>query len=193
MLYEVITLAAVLDGTATAMGSRLLKRWIHQPIRQPQALQRRQHAIGELLTSQGFESLPPLLKQIGDMERILARLALRSARPRDLLRLRLAFEALPQLQAELAQTDGEALQGLRLAIGEFPALCELLQRAIIDNPPVVLRDGGVIANGYDAQLDELRDLANGATAFLEQLEVRERQRTGINTLKVDYNKRNNFV
>ncbi|WP_409420865.1 DNA mismatch repair protein MutS [Pseudaeromonas sp. ZJS20] len=186
------TLAAVLDGTATAMGSRLLKRWIHQPIRQPQALQRRQHAIGELLASQGFESLPPLLKQIGDMERILARLALRSARPRDLLRLRLAFEALPQLQAELAQTDGEALQGLRLAIGEFPALCDLLQRAIIDNPPVVLRDGGVIANGYDAQLDELRDLANGATAFLEQLEVRERQRTGINTLKVDYNKVHGF-
>ncbi|GAA4498756.1 DNA mismatch repair protein MutS [Pseudaeromonas paramecii] len=186
------TLAAVLDGTATAMGSRLLKRWIHQPIRQPEALRLRQQAIGELLESQGFDSLPPLLKQVGDMERILARLALRSARPRDLLRLRLAFEALPLLQTELAQANGEALQRLRQAIGEFPALCDLLQRAIIDNPPVVLRDGGVIANGYDAQLDELRDLANGATAYLEQLEVRERQRTGINTLKVDYNKVHGF-
>jgi len=186
------TLAAVLDGTATAMGSRLLKRWIHQPIRQPEALRLRQQAIGELLESQGFDSLPPLLKQVGDMERILARLALRSARPRDLLRLRLAFEALPLLQTELAQANGEALARLRQAIGEFPALCDLLQRAIIDNPPVVLRDGGVIASGFDAQLDELRDLANGATAYLEQLEVRERQRTGINTLKVDYNKVHGF-
>nr|WP_321240445.1 DNA mismatch repair protein MutS [uncultured Tolumonas sp.] len=184
------TLAEVLDATATPMGSRLLKRWVHQPVRNKIQLQQRQDVITELLDQQMMPALTPILKQIGDVERILARLALRSARPRDLSRLRNAFQQLPELQAILQ--DSQTLQELAQTIQTFPELQDLLERAVIENPPVVIRDGGVIASGYNAELDELRDLENGATRYLEQLELRERQRTGINTLKVSYNKVHGF-
>lgn len=184
------TLTEVLDATATPMGSRLLKRWLHQPVRNKTQLQQRQDVIAELLDQQMMTMLTPVLKQIGDVERILARLALRSARPRDLSRLRNAFQQLPELQTILQ--DSQTLQELAQTIQTFPELQDLLERAVIENPPVVMRDGGVIANGYNAELDELRDLENGATRYLEQLELRERQRTGINTLKVSYNKVHGF-
>ena len=184
------TLAEVLDATATPMGSRLLKRWLHQPVRNKTQLQQRQDVITELLEQQMMPALTPVLKQIGDIERILARLALRSARPRDLSRLRNAFQQLPELQTILQ--DSQTLQELAQTIQTFPELQDLLERAVIENPPVVIRDGGVIASGYNAELDELRDLENGATRYLEQLELRERQRTGINTLKVSYNKVHGF-
>lgn len=184
------TLAEVLDATATPMGSRLLKRWLHQPVRNKTQLQQRQDVITELLDQQMMPALTPVLKQIGDVERILARLALRSARPRDLSRLRNAFQQLPELQTILK--DSQTLQELAQTIQTFPELQDLLERAVIENPPVVIRDGGVIASGYNAELDELRDLENGATRYLEQLELRERQRTGINTLKVSYNKVHGF-
>ncbi|WP_316673048.1 DNA mismatch repair protein MutS [uncultured Tolumonas sp.] len=184
------TLAEVLDATATPMGSRLLKRWLHQPVRNKAQLQQRQDVITELLDQQMMPALTPVLKQIGDVERILARLALRSARPRDLSRLRNAFQQLPELQTILK--DSQTLQELAQTIQTFPELQDLLERAVIENPPVVIRDGGVIASGYSAELDELRDLENGATRYLEQLELRERQRTGINTLKVSYNKVHGF-
>lgn len=184
------TLAEVLDATATPMGSRLLKRWLHQPVRNKAQLQQRQDVITELQDQQMMTALTPVLKQIGDIERILARLALRSARPRDLSRLRNAFQQLPELQTILQ--DSQTLQELAQTIQTFPELQDLLERAVIENPPVVIRDGGVIANGYNAELDELRDLESGATRYLEQLELRERQRTGINTLKVSYNKVHGF-
>ena len=184
------TLAEVLDATATPMGSRLLKRWLHQPVRNKTQLQQRQDVITELLEQQMMPALTPVLKQIGDIERILARLALRSARPRDLSRLRNAFQQLPELQTILQ--DSQTLQELAQTIQTFPELQDLLERAVIENPPVVIRDGGVIASGYNAELDELRDLESGATRYLEQLELRERQRTGINTLKVSYNKVHGF-
>ncbi len=184
------TLAEVLDATATPMGSRLLKRWLHQPVRNKVQLQQRQNVITELLDQQMMPALTPVLKQIGDVERILARLALRSARPRDLSRLRNAFQQLPELQTVLQ--DSQTLQELAQTIQTFPELQDLLERAVIENPPVVIRDGGVIASGYNAELDELRDLESGATRYLEQLELRERQRTGINTLKVSYNKVHGF-
>ena len=184
------TLAAVLDATATPMGSRLLKRWLHQPIRNNTLLLQRQSVIGELLNQQLMDSLTPMLKQIGDIERILARLALRSARPRDLSRLRTAFQQLPELQTVLQQC--QPLHELSQAINTFPELQDLLERAVIENPPVLIRDGGVIAPGYNDELDELRDLENGATRYLEKLELRERERTGISTLKVSYNKVHGF-
>ena len=184
------TLAAVLDATATPMGSRLLKRWLHQPIRNKTLLLQRQSVIGELLNQQLMNSLTPMLKQIGDIERILARLALRSARPRDLSRLRTAFQQLPELQTVLQQC--QPLHELSQAINTFPELQDLLERAVIENPPVLIRDGGVIAPSYNDELDELRDLENGATRYLEKLELRERERTGISTLKVSYNKVHGF-
>lgn len=186
------TLAEVLDATATPMGSRLLKRWIHQPIRERANLLQRQAVIAELIALNLYEELAPLLRQIGDLERVLARLALRSARPRDLSRMRHAFQQLPELQRLLARSQHSALQQLAHQISTFPLLCERLEQAIIETPPVIIRDGGVIADGYHAELDELRSLANGATEYLQQLEIRERARTGIATLKVDYNKVHGF-
>lgn len=179
------TLAAVLDKCVTPMGSRLLKRWIHQPIRQISKLQQRQHTIKALLEQDLVSELQPHLQQVGDMERILARVALRTARPRDLTRLRTALEQLPWIN-QLLKTSSN-LTALSSIIGEFSELFDLLQRAIIDTPPLLIRDGGVIAEGYNAELDEWRSLADGATQYLEELERRERESTGIDTLKVGFN------
>ena len=186
------TLASVLDVTTTAMGSRLLKRWIHQPSRDRTLLQERQDLIAELIRIGLYRELPVPLRQIGDLERVLARLALRSARPRDLSRMRSALQQLPELQSLLASSQHPVISRLAATISLFPELSNLLERAIVETPPVVIRDGGVIASGYDSELDELRAMAEGATEYLQQLEQRERDRTGINTLKVDYNKVHGF-
>lgn len=182
------TLASVLDRTQTAMGSRLLKRWLHRPLRDLGRLQLRQDAIRWLLENFRYEQVTLALKPIGDTERILARVALRSARPRDLERLRDALNALPAIQAELTTSDSVRIERLAEEIAEFPDLAALLQRAIIDSPPVVIREGGVIASGYDQELDELRGLSENAGDYLLQLEQRERERTGIASLKVGYNR-----
>ena len=182
------TLAAVLDHCATAMGSRLLRRWLHRPLRDQQRLQARQQAIATLLDNHHFDGMQQQLRGIGDIERILSRIALRSARPRDLVQLRTALSRLPALQATLAQLDSPLLRNIALAIGEQPELLQLLGKAIIDEPPVLIRDGGVIAEGYDPQLDELRAIRENASQYLLDLETRERERSGIATLKVSYNK-----
>lgn len=186
------TLADVLDHCATPMGSRMLKRWIHQPMRDSATLNQRLDAIGELKEAALYAELHPVLKQIGDIERILARLALRSARPRDLARLRHAMQQLPELHTLLTELEQPHLAQLRTHAQPMDDLCDLLERAIKENPPVVIRDGGVIADGYSAELDEWRDLANGATEFLERLEAEERDRHGIDTLKVGYNNVHGF-
>lgn len=186
------TLAEVLDHCATPMGSRMLKRWIHQPMRDNAALNQRLDAITELKETALYGELHPVLKQIGDIERILARLALRSARPRDLARLRHAMQQLPELHSVMSELKQPHLTELRTHAEPMNELCDLLERAIKENPPVVIRDGGVIADGYSAELDEWRDLANGATEFLERLEAEERDRHGIDTLKVGYNNVHGF-
>nr|WP_217275097.1 DNA mismatch repair protein MutS [Vibrio coralliilyticus] len=186
------TLAEVIDHTATPMGSRMLKRWLHQPMRDISTLNHRLDAISELKELTLFADLHPILKQIGDIERILARLALRSARPRDMARLRHAMQQLP----ELAETMGTLAHPYLTKLGQYAApqeaVCELLERAIKENPPVVIRDGGVIAEGYNAELDEWRKLADGATEYLEKMEQDERERHGIDTLKVGYNNVHGF-
>ncbi|WP_413110955.1 DNA mismatch repair protein MutS [Thaumasiovibrio sp. DFM-14] len=186
------TLAEVLDYTATPMGSRLLKRWLHQPVRQPAVLNGRLDAIGELKESALFAELHPLLRNIGDLERILARLALRSARPRDLARMRHALQQLPELAVLLEGNPDQRLTDLATHALPQPTLCSLLEDAIMENPPVVIRDGGVIATGYNAELDEWRELAQGATRYLEELEAREREQNDIDTLKVGYNNVHGF-
>ncbi|WP_304526296.1 DNA mismatch repair protein MutS [Halomonas sp. I5-271120] len=183
------TLASVLDTTATAMGSRLMKRWLNRPLHDRPRVLARQAAVALLLDDEAFVALREDLKAIGDVERILARVALRSARPRDLARLRDALNALPGLEASLAGFDeGTALDELRRHIRPYPALAETLTRALVENPPVVIRDGGVIATGYDEELDEQRGLAENAGDYLIQLETRERERTGLAGLKVGYNR-----
>ncbi|OCG57945.1 DNA mismatch repair protein MutS [Gilliamella sp. GillExp13] len=179
------TVVEILDKTQTPMGSRMLKRWLHSPIRNLTILQNRQQAIGELQNY--INEVNPLLKQIGDLERILARLALHTARPRDFARLRDAYNLLPQLQTLLSGLTSPALINLRKKINQFDRIAEILNQAIVETPPAIIRDGGVIATGYNAELDELRSLADGATNYLEQLEIRERETLGIDTLKVGFN------
>ncbi len=181
------TLASVLDKCVTPMGSRLLKRWIHQPIRQTDILLKRQKTIGEIIEQDLYHELQPYLQQVGDMERILARVALRSARPRDLTRLRTALEQIEPIKSLIQTKTSSNLTALSAQIDDFSAQIELLQKAIIETPPLLIRDGGVIAEGYNAELDEWRTLSAGATQYLENLEQRERESTGIDTLKIGFN------
>ncbi len=182
------TLASVMDRTATAMGSRALRRWINRPLRDQCLLQQRHQVIDALLEQTRFSELSTTLRKVGDIERILARVALRSARPRDLTQLGSALQQLPVIQQQLAAVDATLLQELLNEIGEHPETTQLLQQAIIENPPMLIRDGGVIAPGYNAELDELRTLKENAGQYLIDLEQREKARTGITTLKVSYNR-----
>lgn len=179
------TLAAILDCSVTAMGSRMLKRWLHMPVRDIKVLTDRQQAIGGLQDITAELQTP--LRQVGDLERILARLALRTARPRDLARMRHAFQQLPEIHRLLQPVNVPHVQHLLSQVGQFDELLDLLERAIVETPPVLVRDGGVIAPGYNAELDEWRALADGATDYLDRLEIREREKLGLDTLKVGFN------
>lgn len=182
------TLASVFDHTATAMGSRLLKRWLNRPLRNRHILSERQVAIQNLLHDRLFLSLYEVLNGIGDLERILARVALKTARPRDLVELRRSLSLLPALQQHLHQGEAALLKKLACAISEFPEMQSLLEKAIVENPPITIRDGGVIAQGYDAELDELLALSENAGNYLIELEEREKSRTNLSSLKVGYNR-----
>jgi DNA mismatch repair protein MutS len=182
------TLFAVMNTGVTAMGSRMLRRWLHRPLTDTAVLNHRFEAVRALRANYHFETLRDLLKPIGDMERILSRVALRSARPRDLSRLCLSLAALPAIRNELNRCQVPLLTELQVQCGEYPDTVALLESSIIENPPVVIREGGVIADGYDAELDDLRSIASGAGDYLMEIEQRERDVTGISTLKVGYNR-----
>ncbi|MBA3564025.1 MAG: DNA mismatch repair protein MutS [Gammaproteobacteria bacterium] len=182
------TLAGVLDRCATTMGSRLLRRWINRPLRDRATLELRLHAVAALLHGRVYDELRDNLHGIGDVERILARVALKSARPRDLLQLGKALGRLPPLRENLAAIDSPLIEELTAGLDRHETTCELLQKAIVEQPPLLIRDGGVIAPGYDAELDELRALSGNADRFLLELEGRERERTGLSTLKLGYNR-----
>lgn len=179
------TLVSVMDRCVTPMGSRLLRRWLHHPLRDREMLEQRLAAVEVQQQDDRSGVLLGTLRPIGDMERILARVALRSARPRDLVRLGEGLAALPEVRAAAL---GEELARLREAIGEFKETAQLLARAIIEGPPATLREGGVIADGYDKELDELRNSSTRSSDYLMELEAREQRRTGISNLKVGYNR-----
>jgi len=181
------TLFSVYNSTVTAMGTRHLKRWLHRPVTVRSVLEDRLDAVSCLSQNYAFETTRQSLKSISDLERILARVALRSSRPRDLTRLRDSLWALPALTTATPQ-DSTLLQTLRTDIGQYPELCELLSRALVESPPVVIRDGGVLAEGYDEELDELRGISENAGEYLVDIERREREATGLSTLKVGYNR-----
>ncbi len=166
------------------MGSRMLKRWLHMPIRNTETLTGRQQTIAAL--QDRYTELQPVLRQVGDLERITARgLAHRaSTRSRPYAA---RVPAVAGTARSAGEIDSAPVQKLRETMGEFTELRELLERAIIDAPPVLVRDGGVIAPGYNEELDEWRALADGATDYLDKLEIRERERLGLDTLKVGYN------
>ncbi|WP_322013994.1 DNA mismatch repair protein MutS [Paraburkholderia sp. J12] len=198
------TLCSLLDTCSTAMGSRLLRHWLHHPPRNASIAQLRQQAIGALLEAPppaSVDALRATLRQIADVERITGRLALLSARPRDLSSLRDTFAALPALREQVAAAAAVSSTGASAALSlvhiaealEPPAGCaDLLQRAVAPEPAAMVRDGGVIARGYDAELDELRDMSENCGQFLLDLETRERTRTGIGNLRVEYNKVHGF-
>ena len=186
------TLFALLDSTVTPMGSRSLRRWLNRPLTDQQELRRRYQAIALLVDARRFETLREPLRAIGDVERILSRVALRSARPRDLTSLRASIAVLPSLRAALKRIDAPLVVELMNAVDDHADEADILQRAIAEEPSVVLRDGDVIAPGYDAELDELRQISTHTDEFLLELERRERERSGIPSLKLAYNRVSGF-
>jgi DNA mismatch repair protein MutS len=191
-----LTLAGVFDRTATAMGGRMLRRWLHRPLRDRGTLRARYHAVATLMEAALHAAVAEPLKAIGDLERIVARIALRSARPRDLTQLRAALAVLPQLHQILASASSPLLEQLIADLAHHNDNHKddhaLLTKAIVDSPPHYLRDGGVIATGYDAELDELRLLGSNTEQFLLELEQRERERSGLSSLKLGFNRVQGF-
>ena len=181
------TLLTLMDSSRTPMGSRLMKRWLTAPSRNVKEVQGRHQVVGALRHGPN-DALRTTLRRFGDIERIVSRIALRSASPRDLARLRDGLTALPQLKADLATVDVPLVRDLVGSLPDVTDLAELLATALIETPPATIREGGVLADGYDEDLDELRNLTSNAAAFLADLEERERERTGIQTLKVGYNR-----
>ncbi len=182
------TLYSLLNTTQTAMGARLLRHWLHHPLQDRSLVLKRHEAIAELIPR--LSLLNPVLKPIGDIERITARIALTTARPRDLSGLVLSLQQLPLVQAQLQNVQAVLLQGLNIKPAD--TVVNLLASAIKSEPSVVLREGGVIADGFDAELDELRALQNNHGEFLLQYETAEKVRTGISNLKVEYNSVHGF-
>ena len=182
------SLAGILDRTATAMGSRLLKRWLGRPLRDRDAVRRRQQFIGACVEAGAEPETTELLRTVGDLERILARVAIRTARPRDLGQLRSALGAFPAIRGRVERIDGPLASDLASRIDDFGRLRTHLETAIVEAPPITIRDGGVIAPGFDGELDRLREIRDDATGFIAELEARERVRTGLPGLKVGYNR-----
>lgn len=205
---EAPTLFSILDHCRTPMGSRMLRRWLHHPLRDNAPVQARQQVIATLLqhheyslqqgTAGSLDLLQDALRRMPDLERISSRLALRAARPRELASLRDALHTLPALyellhhiDAATGSTDARLTQ-LCQPLALDPALAALLTTSIAEEPALLIRDGGVVAPGYDAELDELRTLAADNGDFLLQIEARERERTGIPNLRVEYNRVHGF-
>ena len=189
---EDATLFAVIDSCVTAMGSRQLRRWLNRPLTTHPLLRARYHALGALIDARSFRAVRGHLKGVGDVERILARVALRSARPRDLTQLRSSLTAVPAVRAALATLDAPLLRELHARTHEHQDVVTLLSSAIAAEPAALVREGDVIASGYDRELDELRRIATHTDAFLLELERRERERTGLAALKVGYNRVQGF-
>jgi DNA mismatch repair protein MutS len=191
-----LTLAGVFDRTATAMGGRMLRRWLHRPLRDPGTLRERYQAVATLMDGAHYAAVAAPLTAIGDLERILARIALRSARPRDLTQLRAALAVLPELQQILGAAASPLLMQLLAEISRHDHHHRddhaLLAKALVEAPPHYLRDGGVIAEAYDAELDELRLLGSNTEQFLVELEQRERERSGLSSLKLGFNRVQGF-
>ena len=182
------SLLGILDTTTTSMGSRLLRRWLHRPLRDQQELRMRHNAVANLLRNRSYIDIQSSLRSINDIERILTRVAYKSARPRDLLQLRTSLQVLPDLRQFLLALDSPHLQVLVNDIGDFSELQQYLCKALVESPPVTIRDGGVIASGFDSELDELNSLSADATRYLADMEEREKRNTGLANLKVGYNR-----
>ncbi len=189
------TLLSLLDTCSNSMGSRLLRHWLHHPLRDQVVIQNRLDSVSELMGSAGlgpYHAVRECFKRVSDIERITARIALKSARPRDLSGLRDSLKCLPEVMSAVANCTSERIDVLTQAIMPDANLTSLLESSLREEPSAVLREGGVIADGYDDELDGFRAIQNNGGEFLVQLEARERARTGIATLKVEYNRVHGF-
>jgi DNA mismatch repair protein MutS len=180
-------LLSILDNTASAMGSRLLKRWLGRPLKKQHLIQDRQQAIKEIIHFQQDTPVHQILKQSCDVERIVSRIALKSARPRDLIALCNTLNLLPELNTAIEKNKTTLIGQLTQQLNPLPALQQLLESALVENPPMLIRDGGVIAPGFDEELDELKILSTNANETLIKLEQEEKKRTGLSTLKFGFN------
>jgi DNA mismatch repair protein MutS len=182
------TLIEVLDMTRTAMGARLLRRWLDEPLQDIEAIETRLQCVQELVNdSLTREEVRHQLDRLGDLERLTSRIATGVASPRDLAALRQSLQVLPELHAALQPVQTPRLQHLREAIRGIPDLVGFIARAIVDDPPATLKDGGVIRDGFHAELDAIRRAQREGKQWIAELEMRERERTGIPSLKVGYN------
>src|SRR5450755_57565 len=189
--HDAPTLLSTLDGCATGMGSRALRAWLTQPLRERRVATQRHEAI-EALHASGLDELRGALRPLADVERITARIALRQARPRELAGLRATLLALPRVRDSVPAEGPVLLAMCSEALAPPQAIAALLLGALAEEPAALLRDGGVIAAGHDAELDELRAIGRGSDAFLLELEARERERTGIANLRVQFNRVHGF-
>ena len=186
--HESNTLISLLDNTQTSMGARLLRRWLSKPLRQHQPIEERQCAITELITHRLDLNLWPLLKQTADIERIITRITLKSARPRDLVQLRQTLAMLPLCAPHLSSLNCALLQIIQQQLKPQTELQQHLSQTLMENPAPMIREGGVIATGFDAELDHLRQLNQDASSALLQLEQDEKIRSGLSSLKFGYNR-----
>ena len=189
------TLLSLLDTCSTNMGSRLLRHWLHHPLRNPITIQHRLDDVSTLIGETGsgpYLVVRDYLKRIVDIERITTRIAFKSARPRDLSGLRDSLKRLPEIISSLVGCASEHIAMLVQVMDPDVVLLSLLEDALRDEPNTMLREGNVIADGYDVELDELRAIQNNCGEFLLQLELREKNRTGIPNLKVEYNRIHGF-
>ncbi len=183
-----LSLVGLFDRCATPMGSRMMRRWFNGPTRDVDELRQRHDGVEWLLDNQRYADLHPILQQIGDMERILARVAMKSARPRDLLRLKIALGVLPALNELIRDTPSALIDSLEKGLQPWPKTWQLLERAIKEDCPALIRDGGVLRDDYDPELSQLRYLQRDSSDFLMELERREKERAGIANLRVRYNR-----
>ncbi|PPD54299.1 MAG: DNA mismatch repair protein MutS [Methylotenera sp.] len=186
------TLYSLLNTTQTAMGARLMRHWLHHPLRDKNLVIKRHDAVAELIITKNYQDLRVKLKAIGDIERITTRIALKTARPRDLSGLAASLLQLPMLQNQLLSSKSILLETLAANLQAPLAVVDLLSKAIQAEPSALLREGGVIADGFDAELDELRSLQTNHGDFLLQFEAAEKARTGLQNLKVEYNSVHGF-
>lgn len=179
-------LFALLNTSSTSMGARFLRKQLHSPLKNIDVLNRRLDAIEELRRKKSYQPIGLLLRQVGDLERALVRIYLHTARPRDFVRLRQALRTVDSLKEQMKYRSA-LLQRIEHNLNPHRELCELLIKALVEQPPAIIRDGGVIADGYDKELDELRSINKNNSDFLLNLEAQEKKRTGLSTLKIGYN------
>jgi DNA mismatch repair protein MutS len=183
------SLLGVLDRTCTAMGGRMLKGWLLRPLRRLEPMRERHGAVAELVEQEAErETLQEALAGVLDLERLLCRVTMGTANPRDLAGLRDSFARLPGIHEILGRLSSPLATALAGRFDPLEDLSEQLAAALADTPPVALREGGILKDGYHAEVDELRVLASDARTFLADLEASERRRTGVGSLKVRYNK-----